>query len=61
MGILLGIILIMFGPPILFISSGLKERQKNKQRAKVFYILAVVYLIVGLGICGYSLNNLAIH
>ncbi len=62
MSILFFIILIMFGPPIIFTVLGSKERSKNnKDKAKIFYIIAAVYLLVGLGVCGYTLNNLSFH
>ena len=44
--------LIMFGPALLFLVIGLLIRKKNPKAAKVFYILAGVYLLVSLGICG---------
>ncbi len=44
----------MFGPPIAFFIYGFYKRKTDPQRAKMFYILGVVYLVVGGGIC-YSL------
>ncbi|MFK7813580.1 MAG: hypothetical protein AB8B59_13895 [Maribacter sp.] len=44
--------LIMFGPALLLLVIGLLIRKKNLKAAKVFYILAGVYLLVSLGICG---------
>ncbi|MEZ4801521.1 MAG: hypothetical protein R2797_02025 [Gelidibacter sp.] len=58
MGLIVMILLVMFGPPILFTVIG--SNQSDKKRAKVYYIVAVVYLLIGLGICGsllYSLTN----
>ena len=50
---------IMFGPPILFTYLGNhQKRLKKKEKAKVLYIIAVVYLIIGLGICGTILKTL---
>lgn len=49
------IFLLMFGLPIDFIIRGRKSKE-NKKRAMWFYIIAVVYLIVGLGICGTLLD-----
>ncbi|QLG45390.1 hypothetical protein [Costertonia aggregata] len=43
---------IMFGPALLFAIIGLLIRKKNPKAAKVFYILAGVYLLVSLGVCG---------
>lgn len=61
MGILLFIIFIMFGPPIIFLVLGLKVKDKDKKQAKIFYIISVVYLIIGLGVCANALNNFSIH
>lgn len=44
--------LIMFGPAILLLIIGLLIRKKNRKAAKVFYILAGVYLLISLGVCG---------
>lgn len=51
------IALIMVGPPILLALIGLAVKNLNKKASKVFYILAVVYLIIGLGMCGSLLIN----
>lgn len=53
--ILVFILLTMIGPPTFFF--GLGKQTKDKQRAKWFYIIAVVYLIVGFGICGTMING----
>mgnify|MGYP003578790379 CR=1 FL=1 len=43
---------ITFGPPVLFFIVGLvRHIKKDLQAAKVFYILAAVWLIVGGGTC----------
>jgi hypothetical protein len=53
MGILLIILLVLLLPVFfLFVLGNTAKANNNKDRAKVFYILCVVYLIVGLGICG---------
>lgn len=46
------IILVLFGPPIILTIIGfvLLFREKKKA-ANVFFILAVLYIIIGLGIC----------
>jgi hypothetical protein len=50
--IILGIILlVMFGPPLLFLILGLARRKTDKEIAKLFYVLAAGWLIVGGGIC----------
>ena len=51
-GLVFMIFLIMFGPAVLFVIIGLMVRKKNKKSAKVFYILAGIYLVISLGICG---------
>jgi hypothetical protein len=43
---------IMFGPPLLMTIIGFVVKNKNKKAAKVLFILAAVYVIVSLGICG---------
>ena len=44
---------IMLGPPLVLLSIGIILTSKKKKKvAKVFFILAGVYLLVGLGICG---------
>lgn len=56
MGILIIILLVLLGPPIIFMVLG-KNSKQNKKRAKIFYILGVVYLIIGLGSCGILLSG----
>lgn len=47
------IFLIMFGPPLIVGLIGLVLfRKQRKKAAKIFFIIAGVYLVVGLGICG---------
>jgi hypothetical protein len=45
------ILLVMFGPPLLFTIIGFVMRNSNKQAAKIFFILAAGWLIIGGGIC----------
>lgn len=45
------IILIMFGPPLLLVIIGFSVRKKNKEAATVLFILAALYVLVGLGMC----------
>ena len=51
-GIVLFIMFIMFGPPVILTIIGFSIRKTYPQTAKFLYILAVVYAIAGLGICG---------
>ncbi|MEM5565701.1 hypothetical protein WNY78_11325 [Psychroserpens sp. AS72] len=51
-GLLTMILLIMFGPGLLLTIIGLSVYRKNKKAAKVLFIIATVYTIISLGICG---------
>ena len=51
-GLLILIVAIMFGPAILLAIIGFAVLSKNKKAAKVLFILATIYVIVSLGICG---------
>ena len=47
------ILLIMFGPALLFLIVGIILLENQKKKAgKVFMILAGVYLLISLGVCG---------
>lgn len=43
---------VMFGPSILLAIIGLILLKNYKKAAKVCFILAVVYLVISLGVCG---------
>ena len=52
LGVLIGFLfLITFGPPVLFLILGIVKHSRNKDSAKVFFILAAVWFIVGGGLC----------
>lgn len=51
-GLVAVLVLIMVGPPIIFTIIGFSVKKNNPKTAKLMFILGVVYLIVGLGICG---------
>ncbi len=51
-GLVAILVLIMIGPPILLTIIGLSINKNQPKSAKVLYILASVYLLIGLGICG---------
>lgn len=52
-GLVYLILLILLGPPIFLSIIGLiLFKTKNRKAGKIFFILAGVYLVVGLGICG---------
>lgn len=52
------IIGVLLGPPTALILAGLAWRKDKPERAKVFYILAVVYLVISGGICATMLNGI---
>nr|WP_321246556.1 hypothetical protein [uncultured Psychroserpens sp.] len=56
-GLVVMIIAIMFGPAILLTIIGFAVYKKNKKAAKVLFILATVYVIISLGICGALMNG----
>ena len=51
-GLFIMILLIMFGPGLLLTIIGAAVYKNNKKAAKVLFIIAVVYTIISLGICG---------
>ena len=51
-GLVVILIAIMLFPPILLAIIGFALLKKHKKAAKVLFILATVYLIISLGICG---------
>jgi heme O synthase-like polyprenyltransferase len=46
------VLAIMFGPAMLLAIIGFAVKNHNKKTAKILFILAVIYVIVSLGICG---------
>ncbi|MDL5510311.1 hypothetical protein QSE00_00690 [Arenibacter sp. M-2] len=52
-GLVAILFLIMFGPAVLLLVIGLiLWSKKKKKTSKILFILAGVYLLVSLGICG---------
>ncbi len=51
-GLIYLLIAIMFGPAIILAIIGAAVFKKHKKAAKVLFILAAIYVIVSLGICG---------
>lgn len=51
-GLVFMMVAIWFGPPLLLSLIGLSIYGRNKKTAKVLFILALVYVVVGGGICG---------
>lgn len=52
--IILLVFFIMALPLIIFLIAAFRLRRKNKKKAKIFFILAGIYLLIGLGICGFA-------
>lgn len=58
-GLFVLILLIMFGPAALLGIIGILLMTKNKKRAgKIFMILAGVYMLISLGVCGSMIMGL---
>lgn len=52
-GLVTVLVILLFGPAIFFTIIGIiLSISKKRKGAKIFYILAVVYVIISLGICG---------
>ena len=57
-GLITALIMIMAGPSIvLAIIGGILNYNQKKKAAKVFFILAVIYLLISLGICGILMSS----
>lgn len=57
-GLLTALIIMMVGPSIvLAIIGGILNYNQKKKAAKVFFILAVIYLVISLGICGVLMSS----
>ena len=53
---------LMFGPALILLVLGIVFKNKdNRKAAKVFFILAGVYLLISLGTCGYLLATFELH
>jgi len=52
---------LLFGPSIILFRKGRQKiKEGDKDKAKVYYILAVVYLLISFGSCGGLIMNLKI-
>ncbi|MFX0556092.1 hypothetical protein ACOCEA_04805 [Maribacter sp. CXY002] len=52
-GLFAFILFIMFGPALLFFIIGIILMSQQKKKAgKIFMILAGIYLLISLGVCG---------
>lgn len=56
-GIAVVVFLILLAPPIALISIGFGIKKNNPIASKILFILAGLYLIVGLGFCGMILKQ----
>ena len=56
-GIIILCLGIMLSPAIIMTIIGFAVRKRNKKAAKILFIMASVYSIIGLGICGALLNS----
>ena len=52
MGVVSFIFFLLIGPPLILIIIGLANLKRNNRLAKVLFILAGIYLLVELGVCG---------
>lgn len=57
-GLIVIILGIMFGPPTLFLIIGISKKNDKPKLAKIFFILAAVYVIVGGGLCASILTGI---
>jgi len=46
------VILLLLSPAIILFVIGLVLRKKKPKTSKILFILAGIYLLIGLGICG---------
>lgn len=50
-GLVFLILAVMFGPPLLLFVIGVAIRKKHKKASNVLFLLAVLYVLIGLGMC----------
>ena len=51
-GLIIILVLLMIGPPVLLSIIGFLIKKNSPKTAKILFILAALYLLIGLGICG---------
>jgi len=51
-------VILWFGPPLILIIVGSKKIDKNKKTAKILFIIAAIYVLIGGGICANILMEL---
>ncbi|SMC39723.1 hypothetical protein SAMN05660703_0896 [Cellulophaga tyrosinoxydans] len=58
----MGIVLLFLMPAIILIIIGIiLMNSNNKKIAKILFIIAGIYLVVGLGTCGYLFFNFSLE
>jgi hypothetical protein len=55
-GVVILVLLVMFGVPIIIFIIGGLIRKKYKIVSNILFIIATIYLIVSLGFCGGMIN-----
>ena len=55
-GLVFFLVSIMIGPPIVLTLIGFGVKKNSPKAAKILFILATLYLLIGLGICGSLLS-----
>lgn len=58
MEIIVVVILLFLSPVVILLILGLNRLQSRPKNAKILFIIAGVYLLVGLGVCGSLLSGL---
>lgn len=56
--IIIVIFLILHSPAFALIYAGIKNKKTNKRNSLIYFIIAGIYFLVGIGICGQLLNGL---
>lgn len=51
-GLVIALLTLMIAPPLILSAIGYAIQKNHPKASKVLYILAGLYLLVGLGICG---------
>ncbi|WP_394748126.1 hypothetical protein [Spongiimicrobium salis] len=53
------LLILLLGPALMLIITGMVVwREQKKKLAKLLFIIAGIYLIIGLGTCGLLLSNI---
>lgn len=49
---------VWFGPPLILTVIGISRFRENRKLAKTLFIMAVIYVLIGAGICASALTGL---